>query len=166
MAANNDENSQVVPGQSTGSKIGSWVIKDDGRLLEDGLTVFDKLEINFGCQRNISKWAMGCGDEIKQEMVNRNKLKNEAQLLAKKLFMHRSGNNKALLALNKSKNTKAHVSERIESFNLMCSRIRFITYVWHGIQYFYMQSELLDAVIAYNEKIVKENTKQYRECSE
>ena len=80
--------------------------------------------------------------------------------------MHRSGNNKALLALNKSKNTKAHVNERIESFNLMCSRIRFITYVWHGIQYFYMQSELLDAVIAYNEKVVKENTKQYKECSE
>ena len=29
-----------------------------------------------------------------------------------------------------------------------------------------MQSELLDAVIAYNEKVVKENTKQYKECSE
>ena len=58
------------------------------------------------------------------------------------------------------------MSERIESFNLMCARIRFITYVWHGIQYFYMQSELLDAVIAYNEKVVKENTKQYKECNE
>ena len=29
-----------------------------------------------------------------------------------------------------------------------------------------MQSELLDAVIAYNEKVVKENTKQYKECNE
>ena len=48
----------------------------------------------------------------------------------------------------------------------MCARIRFINYVWHGIQYFYMQSELLDAVIAYNEKVVKENTKQYKECNE
>ena len=69
-----------------GIKLGNMVGADSVKPVNGGLENYNKMDIKFAIQRKIPEWAMACADEISQEKVNRDRLRQEAINLAVKLF--------------------------------------------------------------------------------
>ena len=47
------------------------------------------------------------------------------------------------------------VAQQLNSFNLMVARKEYIQYIWFGIQFLYMQGELIQKVIETTENEIK-----------
>ena len=86
---------------------------------------------------------MACADEIRQEVANRGRLRMEADKLARKHFLRGEGAGSAAGQANSKLNNKKAEEMKLNGFNLMVARKEYITYIWFGIQFLYMQGELI-----------------------
>ena len=86
---------------------------------------------------------MACADEIRQEVANRGRLRMEADKLARKHFLRGEGVGSAAGQANSKLNNKKAEEMKLNGFNLMVARKEYITYIWFGIQFLYMQGELI-----------------------
>lgn len=118
--------------------------RDGAKPVNGGLEIYNKMDIKFTKQNKIPEWAMACADEIKQEFANRGRLRYEAITLAQKLFLK---NDTAIAGASKAMKDKNLQAQKLNSFNLMVARKEYIQYIWFGIQFLYMQGELIEKVI-------------------
>lgn len=108
---------------------------------------------------------MACADEIRQEVANRGRLRLEADKLARKLFLKSEGG-PAGGSSNSKVNAKKLEQHQLNSFNLMVARKEYITYIWFGIQFLFMQGELIQKVIESTENEIKTLTTPYYDRDE
>lgn len=77
-----DEEEEGSDNENGGGLKIALVSKDGTKPVNGGLEIYNKMDIKFMIQRKIQEWAMACADEIKQEVANRGRLRQEAISLA------------------------------------------------------------------------------------
>ena len=90
--------------------------------------------------------------------ANRGRLRYEAIKLASKLFYK---NDNTQVGASKALSLKNQQAQQLNSFNLMVARKEYIQYIWFGIQFLYMQGELIQKVIETTEGEIQTLLKPY-----
>lgn len=73
-------------GEDDGLRAAQVNEREGSRPVNGGLEIWNKMDVRFEVQKKIQEWAMACADEIKQEVANRRRLKEEAIYMSKKLI--------------------------------------------------------------------------------